>query len=133
MTAPAPHLSRAAQVAAVHIDLINASRKKCGLPALSADEAEREFADVNRSPVRTKAVAPRTTSSTGAADAMWSGIVARLNKTAPASRTPMGAGRTSPASSNNPTRTQGAVDWSALARNLNDEAGLKTPARIAGC
>ena len=38
----------------------------------------------------TKAVAPRTTSNTGAADAMWGGIVERLNKAAPASRTPIG-------------------------------------------
>ena len=125
-----PTLSCAHEIAAIHLGGINASRKKCGLPPLAASELAREFADVNR-PARTKAVAPRTTSSTGAADAMWSGIVARLNRAAPASRTPIAAGRTSPASSAAASRVDAAVDWSAIASALNREAGLKTPARRA--
>jgi hypothetical protein len=128
MTTTAPHLSRAAQVAAVHLGPINASRKRAGLAPLAAAEVEVEFADVDRVPVR-KTVATRTTSSTGAPDAMWSGIVARLNKAASASRAPMGAGRTSPASSGAADQTDAVVDWSAISSALNREAGLAKPVR----
>jgi hypothetical protein len=120
-------MTTAARVAEIHLGPINASRKRAGLAALTLVEAEREFADVNRSPVRAKTVAPRTTSSTGAADAMWSGIVARLNKAAPASRTPIAAGRPSPESGDG--RVDAVVDWSSIASALNREAGLKTPVR----
>jgi hypothetical protein len=123
-------LSRAERVAAVHLRPINESRRRTGLAPLSADEVAREFADVDRYPLR-KAVAPRTTASTGAADALWGGIVAKLNKAASASRTPIAAVRTSPASSGAAGRVDAVVDWSTIARNLNASAGLKTPARRA--
>ena len=113
------------QVAAVHLRPIDELRKRAGLAALTAVEVEREFADVNRSPVRRKAVTTRATSNTGAADALWSGIVAQLNASLPTSRTPIGAGRTSPsAGSVNPT--QGDIDatWASIVTKLNQEAGL---------
>ena len=52
--------TRAAQFAEIHLGPINASRKKCGLPALAAAEVEHAFADVDRHPARTKAVAQRS-------------------------------------------------------------------------
>jgi hypothetical protein len=116
------------QVASVHIAGINASRKRAGLAPLTLVEAEREFADVNR-PLR-KAVAQRTTSSAGAADAMWTAIVGRLNASLP-SRAPIAAGRTSPESSAADGRVDAVVDWSLIASALNREAGLVTPARRA--
>jgi hypothetical protein len=122
--------TRAASVAEIHLAPINASRRRAGLPAMTLAEAEREFADVDRAPFRAKAVAPRTTSNTGAADAMWGGIVAKLNSSVP-SRAPIAAGRTSPASSAAAGRVDAAVDWAALAHQLNTEAGLKPPARSA--
>jgi hypothetical protein len=125
-----PTLSRAHQVASIHGRAINESRKRAGLKPLSADELTSAFADVDREPFR-KAVAPRTTSSTAAADAMWSGIVDRLDKAAPASRTPIAAGRTSPASSAAAGRVDAAVDWSSIAEAMNREAGLAMPARRA--
>jgi hypothetical protein len=124
-------MTTAASVAEIHLAPINASRKKCGLPALTAAEVELEFADVNRFPARTKAVATRTTPNTGAADSMWGGIVARLNKTVPASRTPIAAGRTSPESSDGDGRVDAAVDWSSIASALNREAGVARPGRSA--
>jgi hypothetical protein len=60
-----------------------------------------------------------------AIDARWSGIVAQLNASLPTSRTPIGAGRTSPsAGSVNPT--QGDIDatWASIVTKLNQEAGL---------
>jgi hypothetical protein len=116
--------SRALSVASVHIDSINASRKKCGLPALTLAELTREFADTDRAPVRAKAVVPATRSNQAAIDAEWGGIVARLNKAAPASRTPIAAGPPSPASTAAAGRVDAAVDWSAIATDLNREAGL---------
>src|ERR1700693_5662991 len=118
--------TRAAQIAEVHRDSINASRKKCGLPALTASELTSEFADVNLSPQR-KAARPKF-SSTGAADGMWAVIVGKLNSTLP-TRPPIAAGRTSPASSAAAGRVDAAVDWSSIASELNREAGLKTPVR----
>jgi hypothetical protein len=122
-------LSRAASAASVHFHSINASRKKCGLPALTAAEVEHSFADVDRSPVRTKAVTTRATSNTGAADALWGGIITKLNASLSSSRAPIAAGCTSPATSAADGRVDAVVDWSAIARNLNAEAGLKAPAR----
>jgi hypothetical protein len=117
--------SLAAQVAAVHLGPINASRKRAGLAPLDAATLAREFADVDRYPVRTKAVALRTTSTNqAAADSMWGGIVARLNGSLPSSREPIAA-RTSP-----PVDSR-AVDWSSIASALNREAGLAMPARRA--
>ena len=86
-------MTTAAQIAEIHLGPINASRKRAGLPALTLVEAEREFADVNRSPVRTKGVVPSTRSNQ-AADTMWSGIVQKLNATLP-SPAPIGAVRES--------------------------------------
>jgi hypothetical protein len=120
--------TRAAQIAEVHRASINVSRKRVALAPLSAAELTSAFADVDPAPFR-KTVATRTILSTGAADAMWSGIVARLNKAAPASRTPIAAGRTSPAGSATARRIDAAVDWSSIASELNREAGLKAPVR----
>ena len=114
----------AARVAEIHLGPINASRKRAGLAALTLVEAEREFDVVNRSPGR-KAVATRTTSNTGTADALWGGIITKLNASLSPSRTPIGARRASPApASTQPT--QRAVDWSEIASELNEQAGLKT-------
>jgi hypothetical protein len=115
-------LSRAEQVAAVHLRPINESRRRAGLAALSTDEVAREFADVDRSPLR-KVVATRTTSNTGTVDAMWGGVVGKLNATLPVNRTPIGARRTSPAPANT-QQAQRAVDWSEIAAGLNERAGL---------
>jgi hypothetical protein len=120
--------TRARSVAEIHLGPINASRKRAGLPAMALAEAELEFAD--RAPFR-KAVAPRSSSSTGAADAMWSGIVAKLNASVPASRTPIAAVRTSPASSAKPTQASADSMWAGIATGLNKQAGLATPARRA--
>jgi hypothetical protein len=117
---PTTTLSRAAQVAEIHGRAINASRKRCGLAPLTSAELAHEFADLDHSPPRAKGGSPRT--NTGAADAMWGGIVARLNKAAPASRTPIAARRASPAPAN--TQPNRAVDWSSIAADLNREAGL---------
>jgi hypothetical protein len=116
-------LSRAEQVAAVHLRPINESRRRAGLAALSTDEVAREFADVDRSPLR-KVVATRTTSNTGTVDAMWGGVVGKLNATLPVNRTPIGARRTSPAPANT-QQAQRAVDWSEIAAGLNREAGSR--------
>jgi hypothetical protein len=121
MTTTAPHLSRAAQVAEVHLAGINASRKKCGLALLTASELAREFADVDRPPVRAKGAVQRPTPET---DALWGSIVSRLNMTIPASRTPIAVGRTPPATSAADGRVDAAVDWGSIASVLNEEAGL---------
>ena len=125
-------LSRAEQVAAVHLRPINELRRRAGLAALSADEVAREFADVDRSPLR-KAAVTQTTSRDSAVDAMWGGIVARLNQTVPARAEPIGlsSGRVaspvaSPGNSSNRT-----VDWGEISRGLNEQAGLASPARHA--
>jgi hypothetical protein len=121
--------TQAAAAAEIHGAAINQSRRRCGLPPLTASEMTSAFADVDRSPVR-KAVVRRTISNTGSADSMWTGIVGRLNASLP-SRAPIAAGHPSPESSDGDGRVDAVVDWSALARNLNDEAGLQTPARRA--
>ena len=107
----------AAQVAAIHIDSINASRKRAGLAALTLVEAEREFADADRAPLR-KTVAQRS-STNQAATEMWSGIVARHNASLPSNPAPITAGRTLPESSAGDGRI---VDWSAISADLNREA-----------
>jgi hypothetical protein len=117
--------TRAAQIAEIHLGPINASRKKCGLPALSLVEAESEFSDVNHSPPRTKGVARRTFSNADAS-ATWTGIVSRLNSTIQ-SRAPVAM----TAGSNLEKPVDAVVDWSSIARNLNASAGLKTPGRSA--
>jgi hypothetical protein len=117
-----------ASVASIHLGPINASRKRAGLPAMTLAEAELEFAAANLSPFR-KAARPKF-SSTGAADGMWGGIVAKLNSTLP-TRPPIAAGHPSPESSDGDGRVDAVVDWSALARNLNASAGLATPGRRA--
>lgn len=117
-------MTTAAQIAEIHLGPINASRKRAGLPALTLVEAEREFADVNRSPVRTKGVVPSTRSNQ-AADTMWSGIVQKLNATLP-SPAPIGAVRESGDAEG---RVDAVVDWSSIASALNREAGLATPVR----
>jgi hypothetical protein len=127
--AAAPRPSRAAQVAEIHLAGVNESRKRCGLAPLSAAELEHEFEELDRlPPPRTKARRP-SSNSNHAADPMWSDIVGKLNASLPASRTPVGAARTSPAGGTNPTQASSDAMWAGLARNLNDEAGLATPAR----
>jgi hypothetical protein len=120
-----PTLSRAHEIASIHLGGINASRKKCGLPPLAASELALEFADADRAPFR-KAVAPRATPNTGTADSMWGSIVQKLNMTVPSNRAPIAAGRTSPAPASNRT-----VDWGEIAETMNRESGLKTPGRRA--
>jgi hypothetical protein len=66
-----------------------------------------------------------------AVDSMWSQIVTRLNSTL-AGRAPIVAARPSPGASGFIGRVNAAVDWASIASALNTEAGLKTPARIAG-
>jgi hypothetical protein len=122
-----PNPTRPDSVAAIHASSINASRKRAGLVPLTSAELEREFADGDRALVR-KAVAPRTTSSTGAADAVWDGIITKLNASLSSSRAPIGARRASAPTSTQPNRV---VDWSSIATELNREAGLVTPARRA--
>ena len=60
---------------------------------------------------------------TRAADAMWGGIVQKLNATLP-SPTLIGVRRASPAPANTQP-TQRAVDWSEIATALNEQAGLE--------
>jgi hypothetical protein len=123
-------MTTAASVASIHLGPINESRKRAGLPAMALAEAELEFADVvNRSPFR-KAVAPRTTSNQASADALWDGIVSRLNMTVPVNRAPVASVRTSPAAANTQP-TERAVNWSAIAADLNASAGLTPSARRA--
>ena len=117
----------AARVAEIHLGPINASRKRAGLAALTLVEAAREFDVVNRSPGR-KAVATRTTSNTGTADALWGGIITKLNASLSSRRTLIGVRRASPAPANTQP-SQRAVDWSEIATGLNEQAGLKTPVR----
>jgi hypothetical protein len=123
-------LSRSASVASIHLAGINAGRKKSGFPPLAASELALEFADLDRLPVRTKGVVPGARSNQ-AADAMWGGIVGKLNASLSSSRTPIAAVRTSPASSAAVGRVDAAVDWSSIASALNREAGLAMPARRA--
>jgi hypothetical protein len=121
--------SRAASAAAVHFGPINASRKRAGLAPLTEAQVAHEFADLDRAPVRTKAVATRATPNTGTADALWGGIITKLNASLSSSRTPVGARRASPVPAS--TQPNRAVDWSSIATELNREAGLKPPARSA--
>jgi hypothetical protein len=123
--------SRAASAAAVHFDSINSSRKRAGLAAMTLADVATEFADVDRYPARTKGRTPPTGTNQASADTMWGGIVAKLNTSVPASRTPIGARRASPESSAAAGRVDVTVDWAALANQLNTEAGLATPARRA--
>ena len=69
--------------------------------------------------------------SQAAVDSMWSQIVTRLNSTL-AGRVPIVAARPSPEASGFVGRVNAAVDWASIASAFNTEAGLKTPARIAG-
>jgi hypothetical protein len=119
----APQASRAAQAAEIHRASINASRRRVGLAQLTAAEVTREFADLDRLPPRAKVGSPRT--NTNAADSMWTEIVGKHNASLEASRTPIGARRASPApASTQPA--QRAVNWSEIASELNEQAGLKT-------
>jgi hypothetical protein len=120
--------TQAAAAAEIHGAAINQSRRRCGLPALTASELTSEFAAVNLSPQR-KAARPKF-SSTGAADGMWAAIVGKLNSTLP-TRPPIAAGHPSPESSDGDGRVDAVVDWSSIASALNREAGLATPARRA--
>lgn len=116
-------MTTAAKVAEIHRGSINASRKRCGLAPLSAGEVEREFSDVGRVPVSAKGVVPGARSNQ-AADAMWGSIVARLNATVPARAKPIDLASARVGSQ--PT-TPRAVDWGAIAGELNAEGGLKSP------
>jgi hypothetical protein len=98
----APATSRAAQVAQIHLNGINESRRRCGLDPLDVATLEHEFADVNQSPpARTKLTrrdagnlaAP---SSAQEITSMWDGIVEKLNASLPASRGPDDGRRVAP-------------------------------------
>jgi hypothetical protein len=120
-------LSRAAQVAAVHLRPINESRRRAGLEPLTEAHVALEFAAVAHMPVRVKGGTLPTGTNQAATDSMWGGIVTRLNATLPSNRPPIGAGRTWPAGSSKPTQAEADSMWMSIARNLNDEAGLATP------
>jgi hypothetical protein len=60
-------------------------------------------------------------------DALWSGIVGKLNAALPKTQEPVGAARTSPSGGAKPTQESVDSMWAGLARNLNAEAGLSTP------
>ena len=123
--------TRAVSVAETHLGPINASRKRAGLPAMTLAEAERAFADVAHLPVRAKGSTLPTGTNQASADALWGGIVTRLNATLPSSRAPIAAVRTSPASSGAAGRVDASVDWAGICHQLNTEAGLTPPARSA--
>jgi hypothetical protein len=122
--------SRAAQVAEVHLAAINASRKKCGLALLTASELAREFADLDRPPPRATVGSPRTNPQ-AAVGSMWGGIVAQLNTTVPARAKPIGLSseRVGSSATSLGKSSNRAVDWGAIAGELNTTAGLKSPSR----
>jgi hypothetical protein len=143
MTYPArdaapPQPSRGARSAEVFLGPINMSRMRAGLEPLAAADLAHEFSDIDRlPPERAKLsrhdagnlAAQRMGAPTSAQDidAMWGGIVARLNATLPASRGP-DAGRR--AAGDDGRREQGAaVDWGSITAKLNAENGLTPPAR----
>jgi hypothetical protein len=116
--------TRAAKVAEIHRGSINASRVRAGFAPLTSAEFAREFGDVDRLPVRTKSIVPGTRSNQ-AADAMWSGIVGKLNASLPSRSPSVGSsGERAAAAGERPT--QGAIDsmWGSIATELNAEAGL---------
>jgi hypothetical protein len=134
----APQPSRAAEAAAVHLGPINVSRKNCGLEPLTAAQLADEFADLDRAPApsnRKSSLAranlrasPSNATAQTAADSIWTAIVDKQNAALAASRAPIGA-RASAADVGKPAQ---AVDWSAITSRMNDEAGLKSPARQQG-
>jgi hypothetical protein len=62
-------------------------------------------------------------------DAMWSGIVAKLNKAVPASRTQIGLWSARSSASGPGKPKQRVVDWGSILTELKAEAGVKTPVR----
>jgi hypothetical protein len=128
---PAPG-GRAAQAAAVHIGPINASRKRCGLAPLTAAEVTREFADVDRVPVRTKAAPSLTNPGQQAIEAMWAGIVGKLNASLPSKQASTGARLASSDAAGGRPDNNAGVDWGSIAARLNAEAGFKAPGRSLG-
>jgi hypothetical protein len=142
--------SRAAQAAEIHLGPINASRKRCGLPPLTASELASEFADLDRMPApaaktsRREAANMRVSRRGGpttqaAIDAMWSGIAAKRNAELAARRPPLGSSAsrrdspdladTSQAAAHRQSQAEIDSMWTGIARSLNAEAGLRTPAR----
>ena len=137
----APRSSRAAQVAEIHRDAINASRERCGLAPLSAADVAQEFADLDRLPQRAKTATRRDAGnlmalrqgvpvSQGRIDEMHREIVAKLNATLPARTSPS---TPSPKPASRAPRGHAEIDamYAEIAAKLNAEAGLKTPARHA--
>ena len=137
---PVTRLSRAAQAADLHGPGINETRRRAGLAPLTSAELEREFADVDREPMRTmtKKSARRAAANAMAArqglrtdqatiDIMWSDISARHNASLPARR-PSGERAAVPGSVK---PSQGDIDsmWGSISSQLNADAGLKSPAR----
>jgi hypothetical protein len=131
---PAPRPSRAAQYAEVHLAGVNDSRKRAGLAPASAEELEREFADIDQlPPPRTKLtrreagnIAARqmgAPADQAGIDAMWSGISAQRNATLAPAGTTQSQRRASRA------QGQAVADamWTSLATGLNKAAGLATP------
>jgi hypothetical protein len=126
LTVAAP---RALSVASIHLGPINESRRRAGLAPLTAAEVEHEFADVNRSPVRTKGVVPSAWSNQ-AANTMWGGIVAHLNMTVRA-KPGLSSGRVASPAASPGSSSNRSVDWGEISRGLNEQAGLASPARRA--
>jgi hypothetical protein len=133
-TAPRPSL------ADIHGPSINESRKRAGLAPLTSAELEREFADVDREPMRTmtKKSARRAAANAMAArqglrtdqatiDIMWSDISARHNASLPARR-PSGERAAVPGSVK-PSQSDIDSMWGSISSQLNADAGLKSPAR----
>jgi hypothetical protein len=129
----APCPSRAAQVAEIHRDSINASRAKCGLAPLTSAELEREFVDVDREPTNTttKKSARRAAANDmmrrqglstdqGSIDSIWAASAQKLNATLPSS---------SPRPASRAPQGQAAADamWSSIVADGNRQAGLRTP------
>ena len=125
--------SRAAEVADIHLGGINESRKRCGLARLTARELAVEFADIDRAPpprtrggrqARANVAAARSggvdLTTQARIDAMWSGIVGKLNASLPARREQIGDRRASAApGAVKPTRAETDSMWSSIAADLN--------------
>jgi hypothetical protein len=136
----APRPSRAAQHAGIHLSGINESRRRCGLPPLSASELATEFAELDRLPTNTttKKSARRAAANAMAArqglptdqaaiDSRWAASAQKLNATlAPAAPSPTPSPRPPRAH-----QSQAEIDatWSSIVTDLNKSAGLATPAR----
>ena len=141
--------SRAAEIAEIHLDPINDSRKRCGLDPLSSAQAEVIFAEARPQMLPLSATRPMAGSFGAkkarrreAANALMAAqglrtdrvgiddlhgeLAARLSATLPA-RSSTGERRAS--ATDGGKVAHGAVDWGSIVVNLNAENGLASPAR----